>query len=137
MREHYIIGQGARPISLEVKIGTPGLAHTWVYLFSDETTFEKIAESGDDDANIAKMPIGTADELRGKFLKIRTSVDFRLMDPEQWPQLIETIFCEYILSGGPEGEQVFRCQADDKSINGEANIVIIDKIIDLIQSPPA
>jgi len=134
MRETYTSGQGTHEISLEVNIGTPGIAHTRVYLFSDETSYVKIAESGDDDANIAQMTAGIADELLGKFLHIRTTIDFRLMDPGQWPQLIETIYCEYFLSGGTEGERNYYCEADDKSIDDAGSIAVIDKRVDLIQT---
>lgn len=132
MREMYNVGMNTNKISLEVQIGTPGLAHSTAFLFSDEISYVMITESGNEDGNIAKTPIGTAEDLTQKFLMIRTSVDFRLMDPGQWPQLIENIYCKYILSGGAE-EKAYHCDSDEKYISDEGNIVVIDKYIDLYQ----
>jgi len=132
MRVNYHLGQDANEIYLEVQIGTPGLAHSTAYLFSDETTYEKIAESGDEDGNIEECIIGLADALAGKFLMIRTSVDLRLMDPGQWPQLIENIYCEYVLSGGTI-DKAYYCEADDKHVSTNGSVVVIEKIFDLIR----
>ena len=133
MRETYHVGQGDNEIYLEVRIGTPGLAHTIVFLFSDNNTYEIIKESDQDSGNIENTLAGMANDLIGKFLQIRTTVDFGTMDPEQWPQLADTIYCEYILTGGLPEEQSFYCAADDKAVSNDGRVVVIDKFIDLIQ----
>ena len=133
MKETYHVGQGVNEISLEVIIGTPGLAHTIVFLFSDSTTYEIIKESDADSGNIEKTLIGMTDGLAGNFLQIRSTVDFGTIDPEQWPQLADTIYCEYQLTGGSNGEGIFHCATDDKAISNNGRVVVIDKFIDLIQ----
>lgn len=132
MRETYLVGPTINEIDLEVNIGTPGLAHTIVFLFSDSNTYEILIESDPDSGNIDKTVIGQANDLLGKFLQIRTIVDFGTMDPGQWPQLADMIYCEYILSGGQPEEQSFYCVDDDKSISDDGRVVVIDKFIDLI-----
>ena len=81
MRETYNVGLDDNEIYLEVKIGTPGLAHTIVFLFSHSTTYEIIKESDADSGNIEKTIIGMADGLAGNFLQIRSTVDFGTIDP--------------------------------------------------------
>ena len=132
MRKNYNLGTGSNEVFFELALGTPGIAQSLVFLFSDPSTYVKIAESSEESGNVAEILVGASDELHGKFLQLRTTIDFGTMDESQWPQLGDTIYCEYRLRGGAEGESRFEYDADDKATSDDKRIVVIDKFIDLI-----
>ena len=133
MRENYNIGSDTNEIKVEVKIGTPGLAHTIIFLFPPEGGHNILKESDVDSGNVEETFVGTGGELVGGYLQIRTVVDFGAIDSSQWEQLGNTIFCEYLLTGGLSGSHSYSCDTDDKSTSNNGRIVVIDKFIDFTQ----
>ena len=132
MRKNYTLGTGSKDVYFELALGTAGIAQSLVFLSSDPSSYKKIGESSEDSGNVAEIKLENSDDLHGKFLQVRTTIDFGTMDESQWPQLGDTIYCEYRLWGGAEGESKFEYDADDKAASDDKRIVVIDKFIDLI-----
>jgi hypothetical protein len=132
MRKSYTTGIDDNEISISVNIGTPGLANTIVFQFPGGGQKKKIAESTVDNGNITTKKIGKGSELKGSYLKVRTIIDFRSINPSQWEQLADNIVAKFTLSGGFSGTQHYSYDEDDKTVNSAGSLVVIDMEIDLI-----
>lgn len=131
MRKEYKIGQESNKIYLDVKIGTPGIAHTKVFQFLQGGQHKLLTESDVDSGNLKNVNIGKGSDLIGSYLKIRTVVDFGSIDNSQWEQLSDTIVGKYGVSGGFLGKQPYNYDEDDKTDSNNFRFAIIDMEIDL------
>lgn len=133
MRKDYKIGKINKEIYLQVKIGTPGIAHTKVFQFLPGGQHKLLAQSDVASGNIKNTLLAEGKDLIGSYLKIRTVVDFGSLNQSQWEQLCDTIVGKYGLSGGFMGEQSYNYDEDDKTESNNFRFAIIDMEINLTE----
>lgn len=138
---NYPINQDATLITLEIQIGTPAGWTAKVYKPvppASSGQFVVLAQSGitGGAAVFPEKPLGTGAELSNVQVIIQIIGDFRLVngiDFEQLkndPQFLRNVFfVNYILKGGPFGEQIFDYDNDDYGFSTDGQIIVIDKYV--------
>jgi len=132
MRKSYKIGRNENQISVNVIIGTKGIAQTKVFQFLPGGQYKLLAVSNAQSGNIDNAFIGNGSDLIGSYLKIRTIIDLgSIADVTQWPQLSDCVSAKFGLSGGFLGNQSYSFDEDDKTDSSSGQVIIIDMEVNL------
>lgn len=129
MKEKYLFDPNVKNISIEIIIGTPGLANTQVYRRGNEDVTMKIAESSTDGANVAETSIGDLTSLEKKSIAVQTVINFENIDTKLWPQLLKTISSTYILKDDLGNKKYYTHDVDDIIVSNDGKTVFIIKLI--------
>jgi len=129
MKEKYLFDPNVKNISIEIIIGTPGLANTQVYRRGNEDVTMKIAESSTDGANVAETSIGDLTSLEKKSIAVQTVINFENIDTKLWPQLLKTISSTYILKDDLGNQKYYTHDVDDIIVSNDGKTVFIIKLI--------
>lgn len=117
MEQKYHVGTGSDFITLEVTVGTVGSAYCNVSLFKGAVSSGVIAESLPPDGSISESSLGTATEVGGVWVIVRTLINFGHLPLEVRKTAVEHIVAEYHFEGGVNGPQSF-------SFNPETDLVV-------------
>jgi len=117
MEQKYVVGTGDAIITLEVTVGTVGSAYCNFSIFKGAVSSGAIAESLPPDGSIPEEPLGTANEVGGGCVIIRTLINFGHLPVEVRKMAVERIVAEYHFEGGVMGPQSF-------AFNPETDLVV-------------
>ncbi len=131
MRNEYNTGQDDNQLTLEVTVGTVGVAHSVAQQRWVGGNFKPLGESNADSGNISELTAGKASDLRGSFLSIVTSIDFANIPKENWEAAAKNISNTYILEGGFSGHMEFKNDPDDQITSQGGKLVVITKLIEM------
>lgn len=131
MKKTYQIGLDVNEIFIYVEFGTVGIANTIVQLSKPDGEYANIAQSTVNSGHIPKKRVGTAKDIRGNVLSIRTIVDLHTIFPDRRDNALENMSASYRISGGLSGEVGFGFDADDKTVSADGCVVVIEKVVDL------
>lgn len=132
MKREYSVGDLAVQVSLNVAVGTPGLACTTVQKRSSGGQFTSLCQSTENSGCIAKTAIGTNTDLPGSYILITTTVDFGAIPEPSWAGAGSSLSINYHFSGGHGGDQVFNFDNDDKVVSSNKQIVVIMKPVKMV-----
>jgi len=103
MEQNYQVGTGNSHISLEVIVGTVGVAYSEFSTLKGSTSSGTIATSKPRSGNIEKTEFGIASHLQGSSIIIRTLINFSHLTKAQRESALATLVIEYKLDGGTQG----------------------------------
>lgn len=129
MKERFLFDPNAKNITIEINIGTPGLANTQIYRRGNGDETMKIAESDIDSAYVGETSIGDLTSLEKKSIAIQTIINFEEIDKKLWPQLMKTISSTYILRDNLGNQKNYTHDVDDIIVSNDGKTVFIIKLI--------
>jgi hypothetical protein len=128
MKEKFLFDENVKNITIEVKIGTPGIANTQIYRrgIGDETV--KIGESSLESANVLEASLGDLTNLERKSLAVQTIINFGTIDKKLWSQLLKTISSTYIIKDNLGNQRNYSHDVDDIIKSNDGKTVFIIKL---------
>jgi len=132
MEKNYEVGTGDSPISLEVVVGTVGVAYSEFSRLKGSDSSGTIASSKPRSGNIEKTAFGTASDVQGSSVFIRTLINFSHLTKAQRESALSGLVIEYKHDGGLEGCRTYTFDKDtDLVVTPNLKIVSVTAKIDL------
>ena len=128
MKEKFLFDQNVKKITIEVIIGTPGIANTQIYRRGNGDETMKIGESPLENANVAEVSLGDLTRLEKKSLAVQTIINLGAIDRKLWPQIIKTISSHYIIKDNLGNQKNYEHDADDIIVSNDGKTVFIIKL---------
>jgi len=128
MKERFLYNENIQNITIEVTIGTPGLANTQIYRRGNGDETVKIGESPLESANVAEVSIGDLTQLEKKSLAVQTIINFGTIEKKLWGQLLKTISSTYILKDNLGNQNNYTHDVDDIIVSNDGKTVFIIKL---------
>jgi hypothetical protein len=132
MKRIYDTGLDSNTITLEVSVGTVGVAYTATYLFRSGGQWNKIIESNAQSGNIPLTQIGLASNLRKSYIVVRTLIDLSYLSNDERESAEKNILIEYKFDGGLSGIQIYNPDLDDFTVTPNKKLISITKPIEMI-----
>lgn len=132
IRSYHITTQSSN-ISMGVHVSTPGEASSRIFKNRSGGTLEKLTDSGSRPDGIISLGfIGDHLKLADTVLEIITIVELENVEKSLWDQVFKNIVVEYTLDGGPDGQQLYEYDIDDKTRSKTHKTILIKKAIRII-----
>lgn len=132
MKRSYQVSQvDADPVSLEVILGTVGIAYSVAYQTKSGGQKTILAESNTQSGKIKKRSIGTSGILRNSYVVIQSVITLGTATSSDWETITKNIFGAYKLFGGFSGDITFNYDSDDVTVSGDGRVVVITKPIEI------
>lgn len=128
MKERFLIDPKVKKLTIEVAIGTPGLANTQVYRRGDGNETVKIAESPLENANIKAIEIGDTKGLEKQSIAVQTIINFGTIEKKLWGQLLKTISSTYVIKDDLGFQKNYNHDVDDIIVSNDGKTVFIIKL---------
>ncbi|NTS41914.1 hypothetical protein HRG84_13440 [Flavisolibacter sp. BT320] len=140
----YPVNPDGSLITLEIQIGTPAGWTAKVYKpVPPASSGQFIVLAGSEiQGGAAVFPesnLATGAELSNTHVIVQIIGDFRLVSGVDFEQLKNDsqflrniFFVNYILRGGPLGEQIFDYDNDDYGFSSDGQIIVIDKYVNFV-----
>jgi len=128
MKEKFILDPQVQNITIEVKIGTPGLANTQIYRKGNGDETVKIGESSTENANVEEVSIGDISGLEKQSIAVQTIISFGTIEKKLWSQLLKTISSSYILRDNLGTKKNYTHDVDDLIKSNDGKTVFIIKL---------
>lgn len=128
MKEKYLFDSNVQMITIEVKIGTPGLANTQIYKRGNGDETVKIGESPIENANVEEVSLGDLSKLEKKSIAVQTIINFGTIEKKLWPQLLKTVSSQYVLKDNLGNKKTYSHDVDDIIVSNDGKTVFIIKL---------
>ncbi|HEY9113818.1 MAG TPA: hypothetical protein VIN10_03915 [Bacteroidales bacterium] len=128
MKEKYLFDSNVQMITIEVKIGTPGLANTQIYKRGNGDETVKIGESPIENANVEEVSLGDLTKLEKKSIAVQTIINFGTIEKKLWPQLLKTVSSQYVLKDNLGNKKTYSHDVDDIIVSNDGKTVFIIKL---------
>lgn len=128
MKERFFFDPKVKNITIEITIGTPGLANTQIYRRGNGNETVKIGESPLESANVEPVSVGETINLEKQSIAVQTIIDFGTVDKKLWSQLLKTISSTYILKDDLGNQKSFTHDVDDIIKSNDGKTVFIIKL---------
>jgi hypothetical protein len=128
MKEKFLIEPKVKKITIEVTIGTPGLANTQIYRRGIGNETVKIGESPLENANVKEVKIGDTSNLENQSIAVQTIINFGTIEKKLWGQLLKTISSSYILKDDLGTQKNYTHDVDDIIVSNDGKTVFIIKL---------
>ena len=133
MKRNYQVTQiDTDPISIEVKVGTVGIAYSVAYQSKSGGQKTILAESTVQSGKINKKNVGTSGSLRNSYVMIQTVITLGAALASDWESIVNNIFIAYTFSGGFSGKLTFNYDSDDVTISGDGMVAVITKPVEMV-----
>jgi hypothetical protein len=129
MKEKFFFDPKVKNITIEITIGTPGIANTQIYRRGNGNETVKIGESKLESANVEAVSIGEATGLEKQSIAVQTIINFGTIDKKLWSQLLKTISSTYILKDDLGNQKNYTHDVDDIIVSNDGKTVFIIKLI--------
>ncbi len=115
--EHYNAGKGNEDITLEVIVGTEGVAYSEFIIIKDLKTSGIMGQSTEKSGSIVQATIGTADNLKDGIIFIKNIISFSHLNKDQRESAFDKMVISYVLDGGVDGKKEY-------SFSKEADLIV-------------
>jgi hypothetical protein len=130
--DSYQVGTDGATVKVSAQVSTGGIAAT-ITGFLNGTTITPLPDCDDDDAgNINNCTVGVNTAIKGKTLRIKTSVDLQDVPAGQWQTMFDSLRIDYTLQGGDDGTKNYTYADSEKTKDSTGQFITVKKTINLV-----